>query len=152
MAFSNQPPVRIEPRPASWGELATAFVVGVAVTVLAFVLFYPTCVLAGGAVDVTWSQSADCAIVTGWDVLIAPITTQQPNPQPTAAAIGVSIANTGTPACGLNMQKRVTVSDGVGPTRFWIRAVAPQAFSKPSNPADASVPLAPPAGLSIAVP
>ena len=114
-------------------------------------LFLAAAAYAGGPVAVTWDQAADCASVSGWELLQAPITTANPNPQPTAATIGASIQNSGTPPCGLAMTKTVTLA-GVGLSRFWIRAVAGTVKSGESNSVDASLPLARPAGLSVAVP
>lgn len=107
-------------------------------------------VLAGGPVAVTWDQGQDCGVVTGWELLQASVTTSQPNPQPTSAVIGVSIPNTGTPPCGLAMTKTVTVS-GIGPTRFWLRAVATAGKSGTSNQVDAALPFAAPSGLTVTV-
>lgn len=139
------------PRPASWFELGFAFLVGFGIGVVLTVAFGAGVAHAGGGATVTWDQGADCSSVTGWELLAAPITTAQPNPQPTAAAIGASIQNTGTPPCGLAMSKAVTLS-GVGPTRFWIRAVAGATKSGESNSVDVSLPLAKPAGLTVVVP
>lgn len=105
-------------------------------------------VFAGGDVQVRWDQASDCSVVTGWELLVAPVTTQQPNPQPSDAVVGVSIPK-GTPACGLAMQKTVTVTAGVGPQRFWLQAVAGTTKSGVSNAANASLPLAPPGQLTV---
>lgn len=105
-------------------------------------------VFAGGDVKVTWDQASDCNVVTGWELLVAPVTTQQPNPQPSDATVGVSIPK-GQPPCGLGMTKTATVTAGVGPQRFWLRAVAGATKSAESNAANASLPLAPPGQLTV---
>lgn len=123
-------------RPASWWELIEAFMLG---ALTSLVLLYPTPVWAGGPVVVTWDQAADCASVTGWELLVAPVTTVNPNPLPSAATLGATIANTGTPACGMAMVKTATITSGVGPQRFWIRAVGGAIKSVESNSVDASL-------------
>lgn len=143
----TQSPLDVPARPATWTELAVALLAG-------FVLGASTCgtvtkAMAGGPTVVSWDQGADCASITGWELVQAPITTAQPNPQPTAGSIGASIANTGTPPCGLAMTRTVTLA-GVGPTRFWIRAVAGATKSIESNSADAALPLASPGQLRVA--
>lgn len=143
--------VVITPRPATWSELGAAIFVGFLLGLMVAYLWGAGTAIAGGPTVVTWDQGADCASIGGWELLVAPITSAQPNPQPTAAAVGVTIANTGTPPCGLAMTRTVNVA-GVGPTRFWLRAVAGATKSKESNAVDASLPLAAPAGLSVAVP
>lgn len=105
-----------------------------------------------GTVDVKWNQTADCQVVSGWELLMAPITTANPNPPVTSAAVGVSIPTTGL-VCGMNMQKLGQAVNGVGQTRFWLRAVAiGGAKSAESNSVDVSVPLGPPSGLTVSVP
>jgi hypothetical protein len=134
-----------------WGELLTAWFVGFLSAVgLILILGCPTLACAGGPRIVTWDQAADCASVQAWELLQAPITTANPNPVSTAATLGVTIPNSGPP-CGLAMTRTVTVA-GVGPTRFWIRAVAGTLRSDVSNPVDRSLPLAAPAGLSVVEP
>lgn len=128
----------------------TTFVVGLIWFVIVG-LSLATFVYAGGPVALTWDQANDCSVVTGWELLQASVTTAQPNPQPTSAVIGVSIPNTGTPPCGLAMTRTVNVS-GIGPTRFWLRAVAAAGKSGTSNNVDAALPFAPPTGLQIVVP
>lgn len=108
-------------------------------------------VFAGGDVKLTWDQASDCSVVTGWELLVAPITQQQPNPQPVDAQIGVSIPK-GQPPCGLAMQKTATITSGVGPQRFWIRAVAGATKSGESGNVDASMPLGKPSGFQLVVP
>ncbi len=146
----------VEARPADWYELALAVAAGI------FLGFSVACVMfvstahAGGPVALTWSQASDCGEVTGWELLVAPITTANPNPSPTSATVGVSFANSGAP-CGLNMTRTVTVTSGVGPQRFWLKAYTPGAggarfYSDVSNSADASMPLGKPSGLTVVVP
>jgi hypothetical protein len=138
-------------RKNDWGELLAAGVVGFLCGVAASCGSYGAGLAhAGGPTVVTWDQATDCASVQGWELLQAPITTANPNPQPTAAVIGVTIANN-APPCGLNMTRTVTLA-GVGPTRFWLRAVASGGKSGVSNAVEASLPLAPPASLSVVVP
>lgn len=135
-------------RPASWKELTAMFGLGLLVGLGLAMAVWPTCAFAGGPTVVSWNQDADCAAVTGWELLQAPITTTNPNPQPTAAVVGVTIPNTGTPPCGLAMTRTVTAS-GVGPTRFWLRALAGATKSGESNSVDASLPLGKPLGLTV---
>jgi hypothetical protein len=104
---------------------------------------------AGGPAVVTWDQGADCGSITGWELASAPVTAAAPNPAPPTG--GVSIPNSGSPFCGLAMSRTVTTT-GVGPTRFWLRAVAGPTKSTESNSADAALPLAKPAGLTVSVP
>lgn len=143
--------VVVTPRPASWAELAAAGFVGFLLGVMCSYVWGAGTAIAGGPTVVTWDQGADCGLVTGWELLVSPITAAQPNPQPSAAPVGVTIANSGTPPCGLAMTRTVNVA-GVGPSRFWLRAVAGPTKSGESNSVDASLPLARPAGLSVAVP
>jgi len=76
----------------------------------------------------------------------------QPNPQPTAATFTVSIANQPPVVCGSAATTTAAVS-GVGPTRFWLRAVlGSTAKSGESNSVDVTLPLARPAGLTVVVP
>lgn len=139
------------PRPASWEELGLVFFVGLSVGMaLMWLIAGLTPAFAGGPVAVTWDQASDCPAVTGWELLQAPITTAQPNPPVGSATLGASIANTGTPPCGLAMVKTVTVT-GIGPTRFWLRGVAGTVKSADSNSVDASLPFAKP-GLTSVVP
>lgn len=140
--------VVVTPRPASWLELAAAFTVGFTV---ACALLSASIAYAGGPVALTWNQASDCSEVTGWELLVAPITTANPNPQPTAAVVGVSFAND-QPPCGLNMTRTVTVASGVGPQRFWLRALAGAVRSDVSNAVTASLPLGKPSGLTVVVP
>lgn len=135
----------VTPRPASWLELAAAFTVGFTV---ACVLVSASVAFAGGPVALTWNQASDCSEVTGWELLVAPVTTANPNPQPTSAVVGVSFAND-QPPCGLNMTRTVNVS-GVGPQRFWLRALAGSIRSDVSNAVDRSMPLGKPSGLVVA--
>lgn len=140
--------VVVAPRPASWRELMVAFLLGM----LAMgVLTNVGVALAGGPVALTWNQASDCSEVTGWELLVAPITTANPNPQPTAAVVGVSFAND-QPPCGLNMTRTVNVASGVGPQRFWLRALAGAVKSDVSNAVNASMPLSKPTGLQLVVP
>lgn len=140
-------------KPKWWQYLpwhVMVFGVGMLLALVGLIVFAVNLANAGGQVNLTWDQASDCSIVTGWEVLVAPITTANPNPQPTAATIGVSIANTGTPPCGLAMTKTATVTAGVGPTRFWLRAVdGGSVKSKESNAVDASLPLGKPSGLTV---
>ena len=102
-----------------------------------------------GQVTATWDQAMDCAVITGWELRVAPITLAQPNPVALSATLGASIANTGTPTCGLAMAKTVTVP-GVGAYRFWMRALAGAVASADSGSVDASIPLGKPSGLHVA--
>jgi hypothetical protein len=104
-------------------------------------------VLAGGPVALTWNQATDCPSVVGWELLVAPISTANPNPPVTTASVGVSFANN-VPPCGLSMSRTVNVS-GVGQQRFWLRAVATASKSSESNSIDASLPLGKPDGLTV---
>lgn len=140
----------VEARPASWRELFVAFLLGMfamgILTNLGIGLAH-----AGGPVALTWNQATDCAEVTGWELLVAPVTTANPNPQPTSAVAGVSFAND-QPPCGLSMSRTVNVASGVGPQRFWLRAVAGTTKSDVSNAVNASMPLGKPSGLTVVVP
>lgn len=144
----TDPTLSLPPRPASWGELATAFLLGFAIGVVLTVTFAAGVAHAGGPTVVAWNQSADCASVTGWELLAAPITTAQPNPQPSGATVGVTIPNTGTPPCGLAMSRTVNLS-GVGSYRYWLRALAGSTKSGESNAVEASQPLGKPDGLTV---
>lgn len=127
----------------AWGLIALFAAAGFALFVIG--------IAEAGTVDVKWNQTADCTAITGWELLVAPITTAQPNPPVTSATVGVSIPTTGL-TCGLNMQKLGQAVNGVGQTRFWMRAVAGTTRSAESNSVDVSVPLAPPSGLQVVVP
>jgi hypothetical protein len=140
-------------RPHTWAELGWAFIAGIGTALFAYglgVMFGAATAHAGGPTVVSWNQATDCASVTAWELLAAPITSANPNPQPTTAAVGVTITNTGSP-CGLNMTRTVDVS-GVGPMRFWLRAVAGSTRSGTSNAVDQSLPLGKPDGLTVSVP
>jgi hypothetical protein len=146
-------PVVVVQRPHSWVELGWAFVAGIGVALCAYgfgLMVGATTAHAGGPAVLTWNQATDCGSVTAWELLAAPITQANPNPQPTAATVGVTIANSGPP-CGLNMSRTVDVS-GVGPMRFWLRAVAGSVRSGTSNAVDQSLPLGKPDGLQVVVP
>ena len=106
---------------------------------------------AGGTGVLTWNQPADCASVTGWDLLAAPITAAQPNPQPTHATVQTTISNGPPVICGPTAT-RTTLVSGVGPTRFWLRARNGLVTSGESNAVDVSLPLARPASLTLVVP
>ena len=139
-------------RKNDWGELAIVALVAFWCGVAASCGAYATGVAhAGGPTVVSWDQASDCASVQGWELLQAPITAANPNPQPTAAVVGVTIQNSGTPPCGLAMTRTVTLN-GAGPTRFWLRAVAGAQRSVESNAVGAVLPLAPPTSLSVVVP
>lgn len=140
--FAAQIPMVIQ-RPRSWIELGWAFVAGIAV---AAVVFAAGVAFAGGPTMITWDQGSDCAAVTGWELVSVPITTSNPNPQPTGAGLSVPKDASG---CGLAMSRTVTTT-GVGPTRFWLRAVAGATKSAESNSVDASLPLGKPTGLTVA--
>jgi len=107
---------------------------------------------AGGTLALTWDQASDCASITGWELLVAPITAANPTPAPTSAIVRASIANTGAPTCGLAMTTRVTLTTGTGPQRFWLRAVAGADRSAESNTVDLSLPLARPSNLHLSLP
>jgi hypothetical protein len=141
------------PKPSFWSVVPWTLVLpalALIALVLGLVVFAASLVQAGGPTVVTWSQPTDCDVVTGWELLAAPITTANPNPQPPAANVAVSIPNTGTPLCGPGMTKTVTLA-GVGPSRFWIRAAVNTFKSGESNSVDASLPLGKP-GLTSVVP
>lgn len=140
------------PEPKWWQQVPWVMIV-TALAVVGFagalVLFGARLAHAGGPAVVTWDQVADCVAVTSWELLAAPVTTANPNPLPGAATVAMTIPN--TPPCGLAMSRTVTTS-GVGPTKFWIRAVAGAFRSGESNSVEVALPLARPSGLGIALP
>lgn len=138
-------------RPWSWLELLWTFLFGLGIGVVLTVVFAAGYAHAGGSAVVRWDQPADCTSVTGWEFLGAPITAAQPDPQPTVATLQVSIANVAPVVCGFGASKTVTVA-GVGPQRYWLRAVMGAVKSGESNSVDVTLPLARPSGLTVAVP
>jgi hypothetical protein len=139
-------------RPWSWFELLFAFLMGMGVGVAVTVVFAAGVAHAGGDARVTWDQATDCTSVTGWELLGAPITLAVPNPAPATASIQMSIANTAPVVCGFGATRTAAVS-GVGPTRFWLRAVFGASLkSGESNSVDVSLPLGKPSGLTVVVP
>lgn len=142
------PPIR-----PAW-EAVVLFLLGVLVGAVSMGLLRPACAQAAGPVTLTWNQPSDCEAVTGWELLVAPITTTQPNPDPTAATLGASIATSDTPPCGSGMTRTLATLTGasVGPTRFWLRAVAGAIRSDASAGVDAGVPLGKPTGLTVVFP
>lgn len=131
-----------------------AFTLVLAAVVLALLVFFwwTGAAFAGGQATVRWDQGADCGQVVGWELLQAPVTATGPTPVPSMATVGASIPNDGTPACGMAMQQTVTLV-GIGPQRFWLRAVGANGVkSAESGSVDASLPLARPSGLSLAIP
>lgn len=132
-----------------WMGLLILALTGLAVG--AFLCVALLAVATAGTVDVRWNQASDCAAITGWEVMVAPVTAANPNPSFTSATVGVSIPTTGL-TCGLNMQKTNLALNAVGQTRFWLRAVAGTQRSSESNSVDVSVPLGPPSGLTVSAP
>jgi hypothetical protein len=144
--------LEIPTRPINWAEIGVMFIVGFIAGVLVTLTFACGVAYAGGNAVVTWDQAADCTSVTGWELLGAPITLAVPNPAPATASIQMSIANTAPVVCGFGATRTAAVS-GVGPTRFWLRAVFGASLkSGESNSVDVSLPLGKPSGLTVVVP
>jgi len=105
---------------------------------------------AGGPGVLTWSQPADCAQITHWELLAAPITAAQSNPQPTNATIQATVTNGPPVLCGPSAT-RTTIVSGLGPMRFWLRAAAGLVKSGESNAVDVVLSLARPVALALTV-
>lgn len=149
-------PIRlVSPRPADWGELFTAFLVG-ALVGMGLMLACPTSAEAGQVV-VTIMQPTDCGEIEAFELLGAPLPNPATPPPPTGAPVLATLPN--VPACtnGVAFTKTSVSVNTLGMTRFWARAVNTTGIGAPgtsgvSPEADASIPLGKPSSLTIVAP
>ena len=119
--------------------LATA-ILAMAAGAFTVLLLAAQFVHASGGMQAQFDQLADCPFIAGWEVAYEPVSAG--GTVPGTGALGASFPNSGT--CGPNTQGAFQAT-GVGPHRFWLRAVAGDGTLSPySNSLDVTIPFAAP--------
>lgn len=137
-----------EPR-FNWREMLAITVLGLALgaAMSLLLLFTPDRAWGSGPRRLVFNQPADCTFVARWETAYEPTGTA--GTLPSSAAAKVLVENAAPVVCGPGITA-VSGFLGVGPTRFWLRAIATDGSTSAwSNSVDAPLPFAAPALVSV---